>query len=368
MKKLLCFLMILTVAACLMACRSSADTKPAATEPTVSPTTTAPVVTIPTTAPNDPIPQRPDTIYTQMETYSAKLYYFSSEELKYPILIYLYENQKYSIFGSPLSSNIYHGLWQINGDVLILGTPDSGYHFQITEAGLVFLAEPSIEPDNFIPMQDGNLFIPAQENESERTLYLCFPAMGGSAYNLYLYDDGHCEMAGPGFSFSGDWSREADQLTLHRVVNEVDLYYRFRITQTGMVYLKEASNELYELVDGDIFEEPLSSYGTSRGFLYTFSSDPQVEGYQLFISCTNTFNLMIPSANQVLSGKWTIEEDILTLTAWYYSADYQAQESVLCFRLSDDIVIFQSDLSDTLPEELALPADLIMQLTKAQLP
>ena len=472
MKKFMSFLLIAFSLVCLVACRSSDHTSPNATQP--APTTAAPTVTVPTTAPVELIPQRPDTIYTRMETYRTKTFVYTSEELGFPILIYIRENYTYSIQGSPLSSSIYAGYWQIDGDVLILGTADSGYHFQITEAGLVFLAEPSTKPANSIPMEDGNLFterpyttstyrvtvyslpgdtpanplqlclfeggyycflgaarneenvsgtwsiedgvlhldaslvfddpynwyfrveadglvylasqsseFPLQASIAEgdklpqqgqaltpgnKTLYLCYPAAGGSCYNLSLRDCGYFEITGPQISSLGYWTMDGDKLNLHRSVNGVEQKHCFLITETGFVYLEENSDPLYNLVAGDCFTVATSSSGATRGFLYTFRTDSQADPYQLFVSCTDTFQLVIPGANQTLNGNWVLKGDIPTLTVYYYTEDYQILNRILTFQISDESAIFLSEQSEALPDGILLPEGLILQLSKAELP
>lgn len=192
MRRLTCLLMILSVLLGMAACGASVSTIPTNTTPN---TTGIPTTPQTTTAPKEPIPDRLVSIYTQMPDYYAKLYTYSSEDLDYVIRIYLYEDYTYSIQGSPFSSFWHRGYWQIDGDILNLGA----FYFQITEEGLVFLAERSQTPGADIAMTDGAVFterVP-QEKTAAVSVYELPSDDPQQLAQLYLFESGFYSFAGP---------------------------------------------------------------------------------------------------------------------------------------------------------------------------
>ena len=77
---------------------------------------------------------------------------------------------------------------------------------------------------------------------------------------------------------------------------------------------------------------------------------------RLTLSANNNFYLAMSDPDYGFDGKWTIEENMLTLKL--------GNDVYLCFRLAGNTAIFLKEQSDPLPYGLALPRDLTLQLVK----
>lgn len=336
MKRFTCLLMILSVLIGLAACGASVSTIPTNTTPSTTGIPTTPPVT---TVPNEPIPDRLESIYTQMPDYYAKLYTYSSEDLDYVIRIYLYEDYTYSIQGSPFSSFWYQGYWQIDGDILNLDS----YYFQITEEGLVFLAERSPTPGADIAMTDGAVFtehVP-QEKTAAVSVYALPSDDPQQPAQLYLFESGFFSFAGPavvGRHRSGSW-REEDGVLHLQASREVDNKFNwyFRVEEDGLVFLAQNSSTVpfsVPVYGGDkmiLVGDPMTLYGSTFYLCQPASGGFE---YNLWLYDFHYYEMAGPDHSS--AGYWSIEGETLYL-------DTHTQ-----FHVTEDGLIYLADKSTSL--------------------
>lgn len=310
-----------------------------------------------------PLPSQPsastDTPFNpveKMDDYYAKLYIYRPAGQEDVIRLYLYECNLYNILGNPYSSTLNQGIWNMDGDVLILGEPDNGYRFQVTEDGLVFLAEGSREPGHDLHIEDGALF--ADQTPKGLTMvatgYELLSEDSIFPIQLYLKENGYYYLIGPtvnGARNKGNWTIDDNILRLYHVNNaEREFNWYFRVEDDGIVFLSENSDTFpldVSVADGDkmvLINKPMTAYASKE-----YDCRPQNGGNNFSLWLYDNHHFEMAGPNLSIYGSWVMQEDRLILLDSYFSS-----HKYYYFQSTKEGFVFLEDESDTLTEDKAL--------------